>query len=300
MWDVFPWAVGSHTHEMHIKAMTERQPIHYETRSPILHEWVGVSLHPDVTGGLSCYFQKITERKLAEEERRRQADELARSNADLQQFAYVTSHDLQEPLRTITSFSQMISRKYSGKLDEQADEYLHLIISGANRMKELIEALLHYSRAVNAEDRPFGPVALNEIVDVVLMNLQSTLEETQGSVKYDELPRVQGDSVQLIQLLQNLISNALKYRKPDVAPTVVVSADRRDRNWVISVKDNGIGVQPEFTDRIFGVFKRLHGKEVPGTGIGLAICKRIVQNHGGDIWVESNREGSIFSFTLPG
>lgn len=306
IWSEFPSAVGSHSYEMHQRVMTERQAVHYETISPLVGQWIGVSLYPEPGGGLSCYFQNIAERKRDEEQRRasgqllaRQAAELARSNADLQQFAYVTSHDLQEPLRTITSFAQLLSRRYTGKLDEQADEYLDLIVSGTGRMKELIGALLNYSRAVNREERPHGPVDLREALDWALQNLRTQIQETGGEVQVDKLPEVWGDELQLSQLFQNLISNAIKYRKPGEPPAISVSAQRRDPDWVISVKDNGIGVDAEFAERIFGVFKRLHGQDVPGTGIGLAICKRIVHNHGGRIWVDSEKgEGSDFQFTL--
>ncbi len=240
------------------------------------------------------------ERKQAEEVLARQAQELARSNADLQQFAYVTSHDLQEPLRSMISFSQLLSRRYRGRLDSEADEFLGFIVSGALRMKGLVEALLAYSRVVNVETMPFVPVPLESALHWATMNLQTVIDESHTSVTSDELPTVLADQVQLVQLFQNLVHNAIKYRKSDVLPHIHLSAERRGQEWVISVKDNGIGIEPEYIDQVFGVFKRLHGKEIPGTGIGLAISKRIVEKHGGRLWAESEYgRGSTFYFSLP-
>lgn len=242
----------------------------------------------------------VTESKQAEEALTRQAQELARSNADLQQFAYVTSHDLQEPLRTITSFAQMISHRYSGQLDADAEEFLAYIVAGAKRMKALIDALLAFSRVVHAEMTPFSRVNLDGAVHWALMNLRAVIEESGASVECADLPSVEADHVQLVQLFQNLISNAIKYAKPGRPPEVRISAVRKGGDWVIEVRDNGIGIEPQHAQRIFGVFKRLHGKDVPGTGIGLAICKRIVEKHGGHIWVESQPDqGSRFFFSLP-
>jgi PAS domain S-box-containing protein len=245
-------------------------------------------------------LRDITDRKRAEEILAQQASELTRSNADLQQFAYVTSHDLQEPLRGIISFSQLLARRYNGKLGEDADQFIEYIVSGADRMKGLIDALLTYSRVVNVEGLPFGPVRLEAGIHSASMNLQAAIEESRAKVTHDPLPTVLADQVQLVQLFQNLMSNAIKYRLPEVPPHIHISAAQTARHCVVSVRDNGIGIDPDQAERIFGVFERLHGKDIPGTGIGLAICKRIVEKHGGNIWVESSRgEGATFRFTLP-
>ena len=234
-------------------------------------------------------LRDVSERKRAEQALTRLAAEVAHSNADLQQFAYVTSHDLQEPLRGIINFSQLLTKRYRGQLDAEADTVLDYIVSGAYRMKGLIDSLLTYSRVVNVEALPLAPVPLEAALHWAAMNLHTVMEEAQASVTQDQLPTVTADHVQLVQLFQNLISNAIKYRKRGEPPQIHVSAEERGQDCLVSVRDNGIGIHPGHADRIFGVFKRLHGQEIPGTGIGLAICKRIVDKHGGQIWVESKR-----------
>ena len=240
----------------------------------------------------------ITDRKQAEEALVRQARDLARSNADLQHFAYVTSHDLQEPLRMIASFAELLAQRYRGKLDTDADEFIGYIIGGAQRMDALIRDLLAYSRVVNTEGIAYHPVEMEGTLHWARMNLQKVIGETGATITHDKLPVVLGDQVQLVQLLQNLISNAIKYRSEE-KPLIHLSAERSDAEWIISVRDNGIGIAPEYHDRIFGVFKRLHGRDYPGTGIGLAICKAVVEKHGGRIWVESQAgQGATFRFTV--
>ncbi|HZU23900.1 MAG TPA: ATP-binding protein [Bryobacteraceae bacterium] len=240
----------------------------------------------------------ISELKMAEEALTAQAGQLARSNADLQQFAYVTSHDLQEPLRTMASFAQMLSRKYTGKLDADADEYLSFIIAGASRMRALIDDLLTYSRVLNVETSARTQVRVSDVVHWAIMNLQTLIDETSADVIYTELPTVIGDTVQLVQLFQNLIGNAIKYRGREV-PKIRITCESRPGEWLFAVQDNGIGIAPQYAEQIFGVFKRLHKQDVPGTGIGLAICKHIVEKHGGRIWVESReQDGATFYFTI--
>lgn len=242
----------------------------------------------------------VTAQKRAEAALARQAEELARSNADLQQFAYAASHDLQEPLRTILSYSQLLQRRFPGQLGGDADQFLQQIVSGGQRMRGLIDSLLKYARAVNAEVTPLVPVRLESVLHWASMNLKTMIDESHAVITSGELPTVEADQVQLVQVLQNLIANAIKYRRAQEAPRVHISAERCGDQWVISVRDNGIGIRPEHTDRIFGVFKRLHGQELPGTGMGLAIAKRIVERHGGRIWLESEPGvGSTFYFTLP-
>ena len=244
-------------------------------------------------------LRDVSERKRAEEALVRQSAQLALSNADLQQFTYVTSHDLQEPLRGIINFSQLLTKRYRGQLDASADTFLDYIVSGAYRMKDLINSLLTYSRVVNVETMPFAPVQLEAVLHWATMNLQTAIQETRASIDHDRLPTVMADHVQLVQLFQNLLSNAIKYRKPEEPPQIHISAVERAQDCLVSIRDNGVGISAVHSERIFGVFKRLHGREIPGTGIGLAICKRIVEKHGGQIWVESELgQGSTFFFTI--
>jgi len=241
-----------------------------------------------------------TARKTADEELLRQSDKLARSNADLKDLAYAASHDLQEPLRNVTTFTQLFAKHYREKLEGEADEFISYIVDSTARMSNLIRDLLGYSRVINAGDSPFHEVALNEAVDRALRNLQAAVKESAAVIDVGPLPTIRGDAVQLAQLFQNLIGNAIKYRGPET-PRIWISAEPGDRGWLLSVRDNGEGIDPAYHERIFGVFKRLHGMEHPGTGIGLAICKRIVEKHGGHIWVESEAgHGATFRFSIGG
>jgi PAS domain S-box-containing protein len=242
----------------------------------------------------------ITDQKLAEQALVRQAQELALSNADLQQFAYVTSHDLQEPLRMIASFTQLLQQRYSGKLDSDADDFIGYITSGVHRMSQLIRDLLAFSRVVTPESPPATAVEMDGTLHWALMNLELAIKDAGAQVTADPLPVVMGNQIQLVQLLQNLISNGIKYRRDREPPSIHISAERSDSVWIFAVRDNGIGIDKRYHRQIFGVFKRLHGREVPGTGIGLSICKKIVEKHEGRIWVESEEgKGSTFYFTLP-
>jgi PAS domain S-box-containing protein len=235
----------------------------------------------------------VTDRKLAEEE-------LARSNRELQQFAYVSSHDLQEPLRMISSFVQLLEKRYKGKLDQDADEFIGYIVEGALRMQRMIQDLLTFSR-VQTQGAEFARIETGQVFEKAVFNLRVLIEETGAVVTKDELPTVMGDETQLIQLFQNLIDNAIKFHRVEENPKVHISAQRKGNNWEFSVKDNGIGIDPRYFDRIFIIFQRLHSREAyEGTGIGLAVCIRIVERHGGRIWVESEPgRGSIFHFSLP-
>ena len=248
---------------------------------------------------IRIYSNDITPRKRAQEKLARQADELARSNAELQEFAYVASHDLQEPLRVISGFVQLLSDRYGGELDETADEFIGYVVDGTERMKVLINDLLEYSR-VGTRGRPLEPVESASALEHALSNLQVTIKENNAKVTHERMPRVQGDINQLSQLFQNLISNGIKFCGEE-RPEIHISGVQLGESWVMSVSDNGIGIDPQHNDRIFGMFKRLHGRgEYPGTGIGLAICSKIVERHMGKIWVESELgNGATFSFTLP-
>jgi light-regulated signal transduction histidine kinase (bacteriophytochrome) len=225
--------------------------------------------------------------------------ELARSNAELQQFAYVASHDLQEPLRMVVSYTQLLARRYQGKLDAEADEFIAFAVDGAQRMQKLIRALLAYSR-VGTQSKPLKPASIQAALDWALANLQMAITDNQAVVTHDTLPTVLADETQLGQLFQNLIDNALKFRNSQ-PPAIHISAEQKDSQWLFSIRDNGIGLEPQYVERIFVIFQRLHGPtDYPGSGIGLAICKRIVERHGGRIWVESQLgQGATFYFTLP-
>ncbi|HEX9710679.1 MAG TPA: ATP-binding protein [Candidatus Thermoplasmatota archaeon] len=248
----------------------------------------------------------LTDRKLGElqvlqsrEELAAQAADLARSNAELEQFAYVASHDLQEPLRMVASYVQLIERRYKGKLDEDADDFIQYAVEGSNRMQALIQDLLAFSR-VDTRGKEFVPTDLGEELDIARQNLEVAIEESGAVITNGPLPRARADPSQVGQLLQNLLANAIKFRGPE-APRIHVSGQSNGRWCEITVKDNGIGIDPQYFDRIFLIFQRLHGREdYPGTGIGLAVCRRIVERHGGKIWVESAPgEGSAFHFTIP-
>ena len=238
-------------------------------------------------------------RRRAEIELDERARELARSNADLEQFAYVASHDLQEPLRIVASYNQLLARRYRGRLDRDADEFIAFSVDGITRMQRLINDLLAYSR-VGSRPRELMPVDMERVLATALHNLGHAIADAGARVTHDPLPTIQGDDGQLVQLLQNLVGNAIKFHGPAV-PVVHVSARAGEREWIFAVTDNGVGIDPQYFDRIFVIFQRLHAREsYPGTGIGLALCKRIVEGHGGRIWVDSApRRGSTFCFALP-
>ena len=240
--------------------------------------------------------QRVAERTADLAER---AEELKRSNVELQQFAYVASHDLQEPLRMVASFTQLLAKRYNNKLDDDARDFINYAVDGATRMQTLIRDLLAYSR-VGTQGKAFAPTRCDEVVDRVLDSLKLAIKESRAAITRGPLPTVQADAMQLSQLFQNLLTNAIKFRD-EKPPRVHISAERNGSSWKISVRDKGIGFSPEHAERIFVIFQRLHTKsEYPGTGIGLAICKKIVERHGGRISVESAPgEGSTFSFTIP-
>ena len=248
---------------------------------------------------------KVLERNLKqyqEELEKRVKDrtyELEMSNRELQEFAYVASHDLREPLRKISSFAGLFSKKYKGKYDDRADRYIHYMIDAANRMQEMIEALLHFSRVGRIKIDP-EPLDINSIVEEILCDFEITIKESNATFKIQKLPTISGNSQMIHMLFQNLISNALKFRC-EQKPFIRLEAISEDIQWHFMVKDNGIGIEPEFKDTIFGVFQRLHTHDqYPGSGIGLALCKKIVERHNGKIWVESDiGKGACFHFFLP-
>jgi PAS domain S-box-containing protein len=241
----------------------------------------------------------ITERNRVQQELTRKVEELARSNADLEQFAYVASHDLQEPLRMVISYTQLLARRYRGKLDASADEFIGFAVDGASRMQQLIQDLLSYSR-LTIRGKALQFTETGAACNAALENLRESIKDSNAEVSVGPLPKVLADATQLAQLFQNLIGNAIKYRNKR-RPEIHVDARPNGNDWVFSVKDNGIGIEPQYFERIFQMFQRLHTrKDYSGTGIGLAICRKIIERHGGKIWVESQSgKGSTFLFTIP-
>lgn len=240
----------------------------------------------------------VTERKQVEERLKQITTEIQRSNSELEQFAYVISHDLQEPLRMVSSYTQLLAKRYQNKLDADADEFIAYAVDGAKRMQTLLHDLLDYSR-VGTRGRPFGLVNCEHVVEQAMANLKIAIEESGASVSYDVLPTVMGDEGQLVQVFQNLIGNAIKFHREE-PPQVHISAQRRNSVVTFSVKDNGIGISPQHSQSIFEIFRRLHTREeYPGTGMGLAICKKIVERHGGQISVKSQPgQGSTFHLSV--
>jgi signal transduction histidine kinase len=241
----------------------------------------------------------VQERQRVREELERQAVELARSNTELEQFAYAASHDLKEPLRMVTLFLELLSKRYRGRLDREADEFIQYAVDGADKMSRLIDNVLTFSRAGTSE-RSTTPARSDEALQRALHTLSSAVAESGAVVTSGVLPAVIVDPSQLTQVFQNLLSNALKFRGGG-APEVHIGAERDGGDWTFSVRDNGIGIEPEHAERIFKIFQRLHGRDgYPGTGIGLAICRKIIERHGGRIWVVSERgKGATFRFSLP-
>jgi len=264
--------------------------------------WADVVITPLYDDGKLTGFTKvtkdITEIKKAKEDLESKAKELARSNTELEQFAYVASHDLQEPLRTVSSYVQLLANRYKNKLDKDANEFIDFAVDGSNRMRQLINSLLEYSRINRV--KPFEEIYVSDIISDVLVDLSDQVNSTGAIIKYDNLPEtIYGDNVLIGQLFQNLIANALKFRN-SAKPEIEISCERHGSQYLFSVKDNGIGMEREYWDKIFAIFQRLNSREkYPGTGIGLSICKKIVERHGGKIWVESKLGiGSTFYFTI--
>jgi PAS domain S-box-containing protein len=249
---------------------------------------------------VTAAVRDITNRKKAEANLLNKVEELNRSNEELEQFANIASHDLQEPLRMVASYTQLLSKRYKGKLDADADEFISFAVDGATRMQRLIQDLLEYSR-VGTKGKELVDTSSEESLGQALINLSGAIEESGAQVTHDPLPNVLADETQLIQLFQNLIGNGIKYQKPGEIPRVHISAVKRDAaKWTFSVKDNGLGIDSQYFEKIFGMFQRLHKREeFAGTGIGLAICKKIAERHGGAISVESLvGTGSTFHFVL--
>ena len=263
---------------------------------------VEISLSPLVSDEgmlVSSTIRDVTMRKQTEDALKRSAADLARSNAELEQFAYVASHDLQEPLRAVSSCVQLLQQRYQGQLDARADELIAHTVDGSIRMQTLIRDLLTYAR-VSTRGRDLEPIDSEIVLKEALSNLATVIQESEGVVTHGPLPTVAADPTQLRQVFQNLIGNAIKYRG-ERHPEVHIDVEHRAGEWQFTMRDNGIGIDPQYFERIFGIFQRLHTRrEYPGTGIGLALCKKIIERHGGRIWVASRpEEGSTFCFTIP-
>ena len=266
--------------------------------------WVDTTIVPltNREGKLSKYIAirfDITGQKKIEEELIKAMLEVEQSNQELEQFAYIASHDLQEPLRMVASYSQLLTRRYQGKLDAKADQYTTYITEGVQRMQTLIMDLLHYSRTA-ASKESVEPLDFNIVMTEVLTDLKVAIETSSAEIKSAPLPVLKATHTQIRQLFQNLIGNAIKFRG-DEKPVIEVKAQEESDRWLFSIKDNGIGIDPEFSEKIFMIFQRLNDRDkYPGTGIGLAVCKKIVERHGGKIWIESETgRGSAFLFTIP-
>jgi light-regulated signal transduction histidine kinase (bacteriophytochrome) len=244
--------------------------------------------------------QDITERRRMTEELKLNVQKLARSNDELERFAYVASHDLQEPLRMVASFTQLLAKRYSGRLDETADRYMNYAVDGAKRMQQLIADLLAYSRVDNKEI-DLRQIDCAAVVLDAMRNLQVAIKESGAVIDWDQLPSLWADQGELTQLFQNLLANAIKFKQKDECPRIHISSVDSGEEWIISVQDNGIGIDARYAERVFQIFQRLHTRqEYPGTGIGLAVCKKVVERHGGKLWVESEPgAGSTFRFTIP-
>ena len=282
----------------------EIQEMEYEFPSihglKVFHSYMVPEYDDGEIESLLVVSHDVTQRKQLEEELKATVKELRHSNEELRQFAYVASHDLQEPLRTITSFTQLIERRYKDKLDSDADEFIEYIVDAAKRMQTLINDLLNYSR-VATKKKEIELIDIEEILNSALNNLNTAIYENDAEITYENLPKIMAEPGQMIQLFQNLIGNAIKFRKPEVPPKIHIKAHKDKNEYIFSVEDNGIGMETQYAERIFTIFQRLHTKEeYEGTGIGLAISKRVVELHGGRIWVESEPgKGSTFYFTIP-
>jgi light-regulated signal transduction histidine kinase (bacteriophytochrome) len=270
----------------------------------VLEFFAGETREPDdeflnVLTQIGIQLGRAVERAQSQDQLARRAEDLARSNADLEQFAYVASHDLQEPLRMVSSYMQLLSERYEAELDETGQRYIHYAVDGASRMQSLVRDLLSFSR-VGSRGLEKVPTDLNRVVGQTLNNFEVAIKECGAVVTSDDLPAVNGDPGQLTQLFQNLIGNAIKFHGA-TQPEVRISAERQPDEWLFTVTDNGVGFDAKYAERVFVIFKRLHSREeYPGTGIGLAICKKIVERHGGRIWAESEiGRGTTIFFTLP-
>ena len=305
LWSVFSGSVESESYKRYNKAIRTNHATHFEDYYPPLDKWYEISAYPSAAG-LSVYFKDITERKSSENRLKelndsltRRTKELAISNAELEQFAYVASHDLQEPLRMVTSFLTQLERKYSDVIEDKGKQYIHFAVDGAKRMRQIILDLLEFSRVGRTEDT-FEDVDVKKVINEIVSLHRRQIEEVGGKFELGNLPTLRIYKTPLRQVFQNLISNSLKYHDHTVAPIIKILCTEDERYYQFAVEDNGIGISPEYHEKIFIIFQRLHNKdEYSGTGMGLAIAKKIVESFGGKIWVESEEgTGSTFYFTI--
>jgi len=300
IWTLFPEVTGTILETYYRRAMADRVPLQLENFYEPWQRWFDVRIYPANDGGISVFFQDITERKNAEEAARRTNAALKSANADLEQFAFSATHDLQEPLRAVKAYCELLQKRYQGKLDPQADEIIAFCVGGASRMEFLINDLLAYTRASSMSEETREHSDLNAAFDAVLLNLSEAIKQSGASVTHEPLPSLRIGATPFQQILQNLIGNAIKYRS-DAPPRIHVSAREQANSWLFSVQDNGMGIDPKYHEQVFGLFKRLHsGAKYSGTGIGLAICKKLVERYGGRIWLQSEvGQGTTFFFTIP-
>ncbi|MDQ3049021.1 MAG: ATP-binding protein, partial [Bacteroidota bacterium] len=303
LWNMFPEFVDSSSYFFYQKAITENSAQHFETHHTTLSAWYEVSVYPS-EGGLSVYSKDITERKISEirlktlnESLRKQAKELEISNSELEQFAYVASHDLQEPLRMVSSFLAQIEKKYGDVLDQKGKQYIHFAVDGAKRMRQIILDLLNYSRVGRSEEKK-EDIDLNQLIKEITYNYSGRSENIKFHIQ--PLPVVIGQMAPVRQVFQNLIDNAVKYQPEGTQAVIHIACKELPDFWEFSVKDNGIGIENEYFEKVFIIFQRLHTKdEFSGTGMGLAITKKVVESLGGSIWLDSEPgKGSTFYFTL--
>jgi PAS domain S-box-containing protein len=300
VWEEYPEAVKELFYtELH-RAVAENKSVHFENYYAPLNKWFENDAHP-WPGGVAVFYRDITERKRIESDLARKAEELTRSNADLQQFTSAVSHDLQEPLRTVNIYTQLLARRFSGQFGQGANELISEITKSSVRMRDMIRDLLVFSRVAQDENDWFGPVDFEEVLAWAVENLRIAIAESGASITHDPLPVVPAIELQMRQLFQNLIGNAIKYRGAEPV-RIHVSANKGWGEWLISFRDNGIGIEPSQWERIFELFRRgAATDQYEGTGVGLALCRRIAQRHGGSLRVESQQgQGSTFYLILPG
>jgi len=295
IWELYPYLVGTSLESNYRRAMSENVAVSFEEFAASNNRWYDVTAYPS-TDGLSVYFRDVTDRM-------RSQQALQQLNEDLKQFTYAASHDLREPVRTINIYLQLFQRKFQPLLNDEAVGYLAQVSSGVRRMSRLVDGILEFSRASERDENqtaPPAPANAGETLNDVLQDLNGAISESQATVDCCPLPLVAVDEAHLYQLFQNLVGNAIKYRKPNVRPVIQISAERERDKCVFAVRDNGSGVPAAYRNDIFLPFKRLHSRQIEGVGIGLATCKRIAERYGGRIWVESEPpEGSTFYFSLP-
>ena len=306
LWELYPDAKKTISYINYHNAVEEKTIQHYERFNEELDLWLEVSAYPSNTG-LSVFFKDITDRKLSEiqlsalnAKLNKHINDLAISNKELEDFAYVASHDLQEPLRMVTGFLGQIEKKYSNIIDDKGKQYIHFAVDGAQRMRQIILDLLEFSRVGKVEEKEEN-IDLNDTVREIIVLCQKQIKEVKAIIKFENLPLLRSSKTALRQVFQNLVSNALKYHKKDQPPVIDITAEETETHWQFAIIDNGIGIEEEYFNKIFIIFQRLHNKdEYTGTGIGLAVCKKIIENLGGKIWLESEEnKGSRFYFTIP-